>query len=49
MQVPVCRALSRNAARKRLEERAVLLLLPMTLDLVVILAIAGLPAVMALR
>lgn len=49
LQVPVCRSLYRNAARKRAERHAVLLLFPMFLSLLIILAVAGLPAALAFR
>lgn len=49
LQVPVCRSLNRNAARKRAEQHTVYLLIPMFLSLLVILAVAGLPALLAFR
>lgn len=49
MQVPTCWSLYRNAMRKRMEENAVRLLIPMTLDLLAVLAVTGLPALISLR
>jgi Flp pilus assembly protein TadB len=49
MQVPACWAVYRNAIRKQMEEHAVCLLIPMTLDLVAVIALAGLPAMMTFQ
>ena len=49
MQVPTCWSLYRNAMRKRMEDNAVRLLIPMTLDLLAVLAVTGLPALLSLR
>jgi len=49
MQVSVCWSIYRQAAKKQIERRSLLLFVPMTLDLIAILMTAMLPAIQTLQ